>query len=97
MDALARGYLVRYSTLDDLVRGLRHAELDHRDRHHRQLLDLMVRRLPAGHTLRRDQDMSAAATGRPVLEDPIAAHADSNGRPLPHGRAAHPACAPTDP
>jgi DNA replication protein DnaC len=26
MEALARGYLVRYSTLDDLVRGLRHAD-----------------------------------------------------------------------
>jgi len=26
MDALARGYLVRYTTLDDLVRGLRHAD-----------------------------------------------------------------------
>jgi hypothetical protein len=25
MEALARGYLVRYTTLDDLVRGLRHA------------------------------------------------------------------------
>src|SRR4051794_9772167 len=26
MEALARGYLVRYTTLDDLVRGLRHAD-----------------------------------------------------------------------
>src|SRR3954462_12533192 len=26
MQALARGYLVRYTTLDDLVRGLRHAD-----------------------------------------------------------------------
>lgn len=26
MDALARGYLVRYTTLDDLVRGLRQAD-----------------------------------------------------------------------
>lgn len=26
MEALARGYMVRYSTLDDLVRGLRHAD-----------------------------------------------------------------------
>jgi hypothetical protein len=45
--------------------------LDHRDRHHRQLFDLVARRLPVGHTLTRDQDMSAAATGRPVLDDPI--------------------------
>jgi DNA replication protein DnaC len=26
MEALVRGYLVRYTTLDDLVRGLRHAD-----------------------------------------------------------------------
>jgi len=26
MEALARGYLVRYTTLDDLIRGLRHAD-----------------------------------------------------------------------
>ena len=26
MEALSRGYLVRYTTLDDLIRGLRHAD-----------------------------------------------------------------------
>ncbi len=43
--------------------------LGHRDGDHRQLLDLMTRRLTDAHALGLSEDVPAAATGRPVLDD----------------------------
>jgi hypothetical protein len=45
--------------------------LGHRDRHHRQLLDLMTRRLPDCHAIDLDEHVPAPTIQRPVLDDTV--------------------------
>jgi hypothetical protein len=56
--------------------------LGHRHGHHRQLLDLMARRLPNAHALGLAENMSSPHLTGQCSMTSSSAHAASNGRPL---------------